>query len=135
MEDWITAKDIYLSLRVRSELLVGALCHSGRLELEAGDEVMGLLRAFLFAGCRSVLLYPWVLVDDSAGMFMSAFYEAAVSRGSDGVAYFAQAKDKAVQAAQVDMIRRGQQGDRPASDYPTYEHPYYWAWTLIGDYA
>ena len=74
-ELWFTAREVFQKLRLRCELLVAAMCHSGRLQVAGGDELLGLLRAFLFAGARSILLYPWVMVDDAAAIFMDKFYK------------------------------------------------------------
>jgi tetratricopeptide (TPR) repeat protein/CHAT domain-containing protein len=138
-ELWFTAREIFQKLRLSSELLVAAMCHSGRLEVAGGDELLGLLRAFMFAGSRTILLYPWVMVDDAAELFMDRFYEELIQVDNKGVPFLRRAKDKAVRAAQMEFISRGRKNEGPgipdSQGSPiTWEHPHYWAWILYGDY-
>jgi CHAT domain-containing protein len=136
---WFTAKDVFQKLHLRSELLVAAMCHSGRLEVAGGDELLGLLRAFMFAGVRTILLYPWVLLDDAAELFMDRFYKELIEVGEKGVPIIKKAKDSAMRAAQMEFVSRGRKNEGPGlSDSQgnpiTWEHPYYWGWILYGDH-
>lgn len=138
-ELWFTAREVFEKLRMRPELLVAAMCHSGRLEVAEGDELLGLLRAFMFAGARTILLYPWAMLDDAAEIFMDKFYEALIEIDSNKVPFIRRAKDRAVSAAQLEFISRGRKDEGPRfldsqDSSITWEHPYYWAWILYGDH-
>ena len=52
-------------------------CHSGQGEIKA-DGVVGIARAFLGAGARSVLVSLWAIDDKATLEFMKNFYEHLV---------------------------------------------------------
>lgn len=141
-ESWLTARDIFLNLQMRPELLIASMCYSGQMEILRGDEPVGLIRAFMFAGCRSILLYPWALEDRTAEAFMREFYQHFIKSGDSNKHQITITKDVALQKAQIHLIKRGRQGEscknfdenvEPVSI--SWEHPHYWAWMLIGDHA
>lgn len=135
-ESWFTAREVIQKLHLHSELLVAAMCHSGRLEVAGGDELLGILRAFLFAGARSIFLYSWAMLDNAAVLFLDRFYEEVIEVDNKGAFFIRRAKDKAVRSAQMDFISRGRKNKGPdiIGLQSTWEHPYYWAWILFGDY-
>ena len=49
--------------------------HSGRGRILKGEGVVGIARAFLAAGARSVLVTLWVIDDEATMMFMEIFYQ------------------------------------------------------------
>lgn len=125
----LSAKDVFLHVRMEADLLVAAMCSSGQVTLRAGDEMVGLLRAFLFAGCQSILMYPWLLLDEGASLFLGEFYRQLAQSMPDDFP-----KEQALQQAQIAVIQRGRRGEVPlrfqGADL-TWEHPRFWAWTLI----
>jgi CHAT domain-containing protein len=137
----ISARDIFLHVQLQAELVVAAMCYSGQMKISEGDEPGGLVRAFLFAGSRSVLLYPWALNDRAATAFTTEFYKYLVEYDAEGIPRMGSAKDVALQHAQVYMLEQGRQGRTSTfrkSGTPvtvSWEHPYFWAWILIGDHA
>ncbi len=66
----------------RTDLVVLSACRSGLGDLELGDGAQGLRRAFLAAGCRSVVSTLWDVPDASARKFMVRFYEGLLARQS-----------------------------------------------------
>ena len=66
------------AVRVRAKLVVLSCCHSGRGEVKA-EGVVGMVRAFLCAGARSVLVSLWAIDDDATLLFMRGFYQAMKS--------------------------------------------------------
>jgi CHAT domain-containing protein len=82
---------------------------------EAGGEgLIGLTRAFQYAGARSVLATLWGISDRATVGFMKSFY-TALREGKS--------KDEALQAAQVAQI------------HSTKPQPFYWAaFQLYGDW-
>ena len=53
-------------------------CYSGRGEIKA-EGVVGIARAFLGAGARSVIASLWALSDEATLEFMKHFYEHLVA--------------------------------------------------------
>ena len=80
----------------------------------AGDELMGLSRAFLYAGAPSLVLSLWQVADHATAALMGAFY-ASLRRG-DG-------KAAALRRAQLALLR-GEGGAPEARDAPFYWAPF-----------
>ena len=69
----LTTSDIS-KVQVRAKLVVLSCSHSGRGEIKA-EGVVGIARAFLGSGARSVLVSLWDLEDSSTEQLMSHFYD------------------------------------------------------------
>jgi len=76
-------------------------------ETPAGDEFVGMTRAFLSAGSHGVLASLWAVNDESTRILMVKFYRHLLRSGGP----------KALAQAQREL----RDGD------PRYRHPYYWA--------
>ena len=80
-----TRKDFYLtmpdvlSVGLRARLVVLSCCHSGQGEV-CDEGVVGIARAFLGAGARSVLMTLWAIDDGATLEFMCKFYQHMVQR-------------------------------------------------------
>ena len=105
--------DIYsLDLTEATNLVVLSACQTQLGELSKGDEIVGLNRAFLYAGTPSVMATLWSVDDKVTGLLMERFYTHLRS---------GMTKSQALQQAQMDV----------RAEYP---HPYYWAaFVLTGD--
>ena len=60
---------------LRARLVVLSCCHSGRGRISKGEGVVGIARAFLAAGARSVLVSLWAIDDEATMVFMKSFYQ------------------------------------------------------------
>ena len=101
-----------LNLQSATNLVVLSACNTKTGELSRGDEIVGLNRAFLFAGTPSVMASLWTVNDEATALLMKQFYKY-LRRGMG--------KAEALQQARIDL----------RSEYP---HPYYWAaFVLTGD--
>ena len=69
----LTMSDIS-RVQLRAKLVVLSCCHSGRGQIRA-EGVVGIARAFLGSGARSVLVARWALDDKATGHFMRCFYK------------------------------------------------------------
>ena len=69
----LTMRDV-LNVQIRARLVVLSCCHSGRGEIKA-EGVVGIARAFLGAGARSVLVSLWAIDDEATMEFMKIFYQ------------------------------------------------------------
>ena len=77
-EDFIlTMKDVK-SVQMRARLVVLSCCHSAHGEIKA-EGVVGIARAFLGAGARSVLVSLWAIDDKATLEFMKNFYQHLVA--------------------------------------------------------
>ena len=55
--------------------MVLSCCHTGRGKILRGEGVVGMARAFLAAGARSVLVTLWAIDDEATMEFMKSFYQ------------------------------------------------------------
>jgi CHAT domain-containing protein/Tfp pilus assembly protein PilF len=112
----LEAWEIFDSLRLDADLVTLSACDTALGKDMGGEGLMGLTRAFQYAGARSVLASLWSVSDESTADLMARFY---------GYLKNGKTKDEALQAAQVDLIR---------SNGP-YAHPFHWAaFQLFGDW-
>ena len=72
----LTMKDVKRA-QIRARLVVLSCCHSARGEIKA-EGVVGIARAFLGAGARSVLVSLWAIDDKATLEFMTNFYHHLV---------------------------------------------------------
>ena len=61
-------------MKVTAKLVVLSCCLSGSGEIRA-EGVIGIARAFLGSGARSVLVALWAIPDSATEQLMSRFYE------------------------------------------------------------
>ena len=73
-------KDV-LNAQIRARLVVLSCCHSAWGEVKS-EGVVGIARAFLAAGARSVLVSLWAIDDEATMEFMKLFYGQLVDRRS-----------------------------------------------------
>ncbi len=123
----LQAWEIFESLRLDADLVALSACETALGREVAGEGMLGLTRAFHYAGARSVLASLWRIEDASTAELMRVLY-AGLRAGLP--------KDEALRRAQVRLLRQplrlardGVELERDAS------HPYYWAaFQLFGDW-
>ncbi|XP_066014588.1 tetratricopeptide repeat protein 28-like [Pocillopora verrucosa] len=76
-EDYMLTMADVSRVKVRAKLVVLSCCHSGRGDIRA-EGVIGIARAFLGSGARSVLVALWAISDSATEQLMSRFYEHLV---------------------------------------------------------
>jgi len=104
-DGWLELNQIYgLDLR-KTNLVVLSGCQSQLGKQSRGDDIVGLSRAFMYAGTPSVIASLWGVDDAATQQLMTAFY-TYLKHGMS--------KAAALRAAQADLRR-------------TYPNPYYWA--------
>ncbi len=106
-DGYLHAAEIY-RLRLRADLVVLSACETGLGKTLRGEGVMGLPRAFFYAGAPAVVVSLWSVSDRSTARLMSAFYQRLEGEGLAADAALAGAKES---------LRAG---DR-------FAHPFYWA--------
>jgi CHAT domain-containing protein len=105
----LQAWEIFENLRLDADLVTLSACDTALGKDMGGEGVLGLTRAFQFAGAHSVLSSLWSVADESTAMLMQTFY-FHLRQG--------ESKDEALRAAQLELIRSQGRG---------LSHPYYWA--------
>ncbi|XP_068749481.1 tetratricopeptide repeat protein 28-like [Montipora capricornis] len=76
-EDFILKMSDVQTSSLRARLVLLSCCHSGRGEVKA-EGVVGIARAFLCSGARSVLASLWAIDDEVTLLFMRSFYQHLV---------------------------------------------------------
>jgi CHAT domain-containing protein len=105
------------NLRLGSPLVVLSACETGLGREKRGEGVIGLTRAFMYAGAPTVGVSLWAVADKSTAELMPEFYKRLLAAGGGEPA-------AAMRAAQQQMIA----GKR-------YSAPFYWApFVLVGDW-
>ncbi|MCI0487620.1 MAG: CHAT domain-containing protein [Blastocatellia bacterium] len=101
-------------MKLNAELVVLSACRTGLGKEVRGEGVMGLMRAFMYAGASSVVVSQWQVADRSTADLMVEFYKRMNGSGD---------KTEALRGAKLEMIESG-----------LYSHPYYWApFVLVGE--
>jgi len=98
--------EIY-NLQLQCDLVTLSACNTGMGKLKKGEGIVGLSRAFLYAGARNLLVSLWRVNDRSTARFMRDFY--TLHNGGTIMPV-------ALQQAKQNMIQRAE-----------YAHPKYWA--------
>jgi len=98
-----------------ANLVVLSACETALGRQSAGDELVGLTRAFLYAGTPAVVTTLWTIDDAAAAVLMQTFHQQRRAGLSTA---------EALRAAQVAILTQ-----------PAWATPYFWAaFTLTGDY-
>ena len=76
-EDYLLRVSDISQVKLRAKLVILSCCHSGRGEIKV-EGVLGIARAFLASGARSVLVTLWAIEDEATEHFMRRFYRHLV---------------------------------------------------------
>ena len=70
----LSAHEVLAGWELTAELVVLSACQTGASAILRGDEPLGLVRAFLFAGAQSLLVSQWPVGDLATYLLMERFY-------------------------------------------------------------
>jgi CHAT domain-containing protein len=87
IDDRLSARMIMQELNLRPGLVSLSGCTSGLNQVVPGDELLGLLRAWLYAGATTVVCALWEAADIVARLMIEHFYVALRAGASPGVAF------------------------------------------------
>ncbi len=108
----LQVKEIF-PLNIKADLVTLSACQTGLGHLSGGDELIGLNRAFFYAGTHAIISSLWRIDDISTAILIKHFYRNYKSFN----------KAEALRKAQL-LIKK------------FYPHPSYWSGlTLTGDYS
>jgi CHAT domain-containing protein len=110
----LQAWEIFERVRIDADLVTLSACDTALGKEMGGEGLLGLTRAFQYAGARSVVASLWAVSDRSTGVLMKRFY---------GYLSAGRSTAEALRTAQIDLIRG------PSS------RPFRWAaFQLYGDW-
>jgi len=116
----LQAWEIFEGLRLDARLVTLSACQTALGAELGGEGLVGLSRAFQYAGARTVVASLWSVSDRSTARLMEAFYR----RLHDGAG-----TAEALRAAQLELL-----GPTDAAATPS-GHPFFWAaFQVIGDW-
>jgi CHAT domain-containing protein len=116
-EDGFLRTDEVFNLRLGSPLVMLSACETGLGKEKRGEGVIGLTRAFMYAGAPTVGVSLWSVADKSTAELMTDFYRRLLASSDTSTS-------AALRDAQLAMIT----GKK-------YSAPFYWApFVLVGDW-
>lgn len=106
------ASEIY-GLEIKADLVTLSACETGLGQMAYGEGIVGLTRAFIYAGAKNLLVSQWPVSDESTAKMMVDFYQHLLS---------GEGKTQSLREAKLALIKD-----------PKFSQPYYWApFVLIG---
>lgn len=113
--EFLYVRDIY-NTSLNADLVVLSACETAKGELQKGEGVISLARAFAYAGAKSLLTTLWVVDDETTKDLMRDFY-LRLRQGA--------AKDVALREAKLRHIKKAKRMQK---------HPFFWAGFIgVGD--
>ncbi|MFC1856930.1 CHAT domain-containing protein [Thermodesulfobacteriota bacterium] len=107
----LEATEIF-GLRINADVVVLSACQTGLGKVTSGDDVIGLNRAFFYAGTHTIVSSLWRVSDTSTAVLIKQFYRQYVGNN----------KADSLRLAILHVKNR-------------HPHPSHWgAFTLVGDY-
>ena len=115
-DGFLTALEVFRA-RFPSDLVVLSACETGRGRVYRSEGIVGLARAFMFAGAPRVICSLWRVDDKATKALMVKFYELWNPKFGKRLGAVAALKE----------------AQRFVREHEKWSHPYYWAaWVLWG---
>lgn len=131
----LSAREVLETWRIQAKLVTLSACQSGVSRVLRGDEPMGLIRAFLAAGARAVLVAHWPVEDLPTYLLMRRFYATTVETQHVASLHLRDAQlwlQQVTVAELRDWIGGGREEGQNMEKRP-FAHPRHWAaFTLFG---
>ena len=106
--DRFYAKDIY-QLRINADLVMLLSCETAVGQLQRGEGIISLARAFAYAGAKSTVTTLWKVADEHTNTLIQLFY---------GLLMQGKTKDEALRVARLNYLKQSDVGAC---------HPFFWA--------
>jgi CHAT domain-containing protein len=155
---YLQAQEIF-GMELDAEMVTLSACQSGLGRLASGEGIVGLAMAFFSAGARSLLTSLWKVMDESTALFVQRLHtylrDGTLSRAEAlQRAQWDMIEDRGTELRPDGEVAGWQDGKKvsdgpppqshhlilpssrrhPAPVRRSYAHPYYWAFTLVGDW-
>jgi CHAT domain-containing protein/Tfp pilus assembly protein PilF len=115
-DDGVLQMGEIMRLKLNADLVTLSACSTGLGKLVNGEGILGLTRAFFYAGARNVTVSLWNVNDSATATLMKVYYQN-LNRGLPNSAALRQAKL---------ALLRGKDA--------AWRHPYFWAtFVLVGE--
>jgi len=112
-DGFLTALEIF-RMRIPADLVVLSACETGKGKIYKTEGIVGLTRAFMFAGAPRVIVSLWKVDDEATRALMVKFYELW----------------KPGKMATATALKKAQEF---VASHDKWKHPYFWAaWQLWG---
>ncbi len=111
LDGFVGTRDIY-ALDLAARLVVLSACETALGRELRGEGLIGLTRAFLYAGADEVVASLWQVSDRATAELMSTFYAEHIGAHRDA----------------AEALRRAKQRIRAN---PRWKHPYYWSGIVL----
>jgi CHAT domain-containing protein len=116
-DGFLTALEV-LRTKIAADLVVLSACETATGKIVNGEGIVGLTRAFMFAGTPRVICSLWKVDDEATRALMTRFYELW------------NPKDGKPGLSTAEALRKAQEFVRSQE---RWKHPFYWAaWVLWG---
>lgn len=119
IDDGILYSGEIYNMSLKSDLVVLSACETARGKFSKGEGVIGLSRAFIYAGTKNLIISLWKVADLPTTELMTKFYEHLLDENKklSGDINF----NTALHQAKIDLINS------------EYGHPFFWSsFILIG---
>lgn len=119
-DGYLTVDEIF-DLELNANLIVLSACQTGQVgglvkdQLPSGDDLVGLTRAFVYAGTPSIIATLWFVDDASTSRIMEEFYINLIDKKLS--------KSEALRLAQISILNDSESLD--------WSHPFFWAPTIL----
>ncbi len=97
------------NMNLNADMAVLSACNTGYGQIQQGEGVMSLGRAFSYAGCKSIVMSLWPAHDGATTEIMNGLY-AGLSQGMN--------KHEAIRKAKLDFLENNNE---------LMAHPFYWS--------
>ncbi len=106
------------NMRLRAELVTLSACEVGLGKIREGEGLVGLSRAFLYAGASSLVVSLWSVYDRSTAQLITGLYRRM--REAPG------ARALALRESKLQVLKTRQKLKRGRKEF-SYAHPFFWA--------
>ncbi|MDZ4714744.1 MAG: CHAT domain-containing protein [Cytophagales bacterium] len=111
-DGFLTAYEVSQLDLAKTKLVVLSACETGLGEVQSGEGVWGLQRAFQLAGAQGVMGSLWKISDEATVTYMDTFYKSLLGGASSQQSYL----------AAMNETRK------------VFPHPYYWGAFVLNGY-
>ncbi len=154
MEDGLlTAEDVAGIDLLNTELVFLSACETGLGDVQVGEGVFGLRRAFVIAGARTLIMTLWKVSDLATAILVDHFYDRLLAGTPKGKAlrqaqhdlrtvhlgklrprWLSEPMRERLSAGDANRRRKLDELAAMPDDFRPFTHPYYWAaFILQGD--